>query len=267
MHTDPEIGLTDSEVDAHSSAGHRRALRKLNLPPATNFVVKGKDSKLRPWSESAKLESLSGSGAGFLISEECLVGRLVSLILPMPKHLRRYDADKRLYRVWGLVQYCYKAADDSAAGFHAGVAFIGKDAPESYVKDPMHSYRVCGVDRNGLWKIEELENPFKQRSSVRYRNSLEVSIYQLDENQRSIAGEQTVTENISESGALVFSDLRLSVGDSVKFQSNSPAFSSICIVRHRRIGLDDRMRLHLEFVDNSFPVAEIEAPIEEAGEH
>ena len=123
------------------------------------------------------------------------------------------------------------------------------------------------MDRRGLWKVEELEQSFTKRSSLRYWNSLAVTLFQLDEEQHTIASEKTVTENISETGSLVFSDLRVSVGDCVKFQCSSPAFSSLSIVRRRRIGIDDRTRLHLEFVENTFPIIEIEAPIEEAGEH
>src|SRR5690348_16308367 len=99
-------------------------------------VIKGKDAKFRPWSETAAVTSLSGSGAGFFLSRQCIVGRLISLILPMPIHLRRYDYDKQLYRTWGLVQYCYKAGGDEEAGYHVGVALIGQEAPESYHANP-----------------------------------------------------------------------------------------------------------------------------------
>jgi hypothetical protein len=181
--------------------------------------------------------------------------------------MRRYDQEKRLYRVWGLVQHCYEAGGEGSSGFHVGVALIGKEAPDSYAVRPNQCYRVSGMARNGLWKVEELEQTFKTRSSIRYWNSIETSLYQLDDQQHPIAAEKTVTENISETGALVFSDLRVAAGDRIKFQTNSPPFSSLCIVRHRRIGADDRTRIHLEFVDNSFPILEIEAPIEEEGEH
>jgi hypothetical protein len=267
MQSDPEIDLTAKNAGARHSAEQRRAIRQLNLPAKMNIVIKGKDSNFRSWSEPAELESLSGSGAGFVVSEQCPVGTLVSLMMPMPKHLRKYDADKRLYRVWGLVQYCYRAAGEDAAGFHVGVAFIGKDAPPSYSRDPMRSYRVCGMHKNGLWKVEELENSFRERSAVRYWNSIEATIHKLDEEQHAVASESTVTENISESGALVYSDLRVSVGERIRFQSASPSFSSIAIVGCRRIGQDNRTRIHLEFVENKFPIVNIQDPIEEAGEH
>jgi hypothetical protein len=265
MRTDPKIDISDLTT-GHDDVGRPKSARSVSSL-AISAVVKGKDEKFKPWSETASVTSLSSSGAGFFITAPCVVGQLVSLIMPMPAQYRKYDHDKRLYRVWGLVQYCYEAGGDESAGFHVGVALIGKDAPESYTRRSQQCYRVSGMDRNGLWKIEELEQTFKQRSSVRYWNSIDVSLFQIDDEQRSIASEKTVTENISETGALVFSELRVAVGDRIKLQSSSPPFSGLCVVRHRRIGVDDRTRLHLEFVETAFPILEIEAPIEEDGEH
>jgi len=257
----------ENELEKQDRAESRTKARIVKATPNLSVVIKGKDRNFRPWSETANATSLSNNGAGFFLSRECPVGCLVSLIMAMPPHLRGYDHDKRLYRIWGLVQYCYEAGGKNASGFHVGVALIGRDAPESYVTNPMQSYRVAGMDRNGLWKIEELETSFVQRTSVRYWNSIETAIYQLDEEQHTIAAEKTITENISETGASVFSDLRMAVGDRLKFKTSSPPFSSIAVVRRRRIGVDDRTRLHVEFLENAFPVLEIEAPIEEEGEH
>ena len=224
--------------------------------PNLTAVVKGKDDRFKAWSESSEVTSLSSSGAGLFIPVPCPVGRLVSLMLPMPAEMRRYDFDKRLYRVWGLVQYCHEAVN-GPAGYHVGVALTGKDAPESYSQDPMQSYRVCGMRKSGLWRIEELDTSFKQRTSARYWNSIDGSIALLDDEMRSKAQENVVTENISESGAAVFSELRVAVGDRIKFQTHSPSFSSLSVVRDRRIGADDRMRIHLEFVENPYPILEI----------
>ena len=265
--SDYQTAPDENEPEGHDAAESRNKGRSATKTPELSVVIKGKDQNFQAWSETANATSLSSTGVGFFLTRECPVGSLISLIMAMPPHLRKYDQDKRLYRTWGLVQYCYQAGGDSESGFHVGVAFIGREAPDSYTKNPTRSYRVAGIDRNGLWKIEELETAFKQRASVRYWNSIGVSLYQLDEEQRSIATETTVTENISERGASVFSELRVTVGDQIKFQASSPAFSSLAVVRHRRIGVDDRTRLHLEFLENTFPVLEIEAPIEEEGEH
>ena len=249
---DPELEPSVNGNGVIANTHKQNAASKLNL----TAVVKGKDEKFSAWSESSEITSLSSSGAGLFIAVPCPVGRLVSLMLPMPAELRRYDLDKRLYRVWGLVQYCYQAVT-GPAGFHVGVALIGKDAPESYAKDPMQSYRICGMRKSGLWRIEELDTSFTQRLSARYWNSIEGYIVLLDDSMKTRAQENVVTENISESGAAVFSELRVAVGDRVKFQTHSPLFSSLSVVRDRRIGADDRMRIHLEFVENPYPILEI----------
>jgi hypothetical protein len=246
---------TETSLNGNGASAHTRTQNTASKPHLT-AVVKGKDEKFTAWSESSEVTSLSSSGAGLFIPVPCPVGRLVSLMLPMPSEMRRYDHDKRLYRVWGLVQYCHEAVN-GPAGYHVGVALIGKDAPDSYTRDPMQSYRVCGMRKSGLWKIEELDTSFKQRTSARYWNSIDGTISLLDDEMKSTAQEGVVTENISESGAAVFSDLRVAVGDRIKFQTHSPLFSSLSVVRDRRIGVDDRMRIHLEFVENSYPILEI----------
>lgn len=260
--------LSDDEANPAPEAHNMETTVKKPKPRvAMTAVVKGKESRVSSWKETAEITSISNSGAGFFIPRECVVGTLVSLMMPTPSHLRCYDREKKLYRIWGLVQYCYEAGGDDDPGFHAGVALVGKDAPYSYQRNPLQSYRVSGMGKNGLWRIEELENTFQRRRSTRYWNSIEASLFQLDKDQNSIADEKTVTENISESGASVFSGLRVDVGDRIKFLCQSPPFSSLSVVRNRRIGMDDRTRIHLEFVEDFFPILEIEAPIEEEGEH
>ena len=265
MHIDPKIsGTGDAE---RQSPPDRPGPSKLEPMLKMTVVVKGKDDNFRPWSETAEITSLSSSGAGFFMPRACEAGRLLSLIMPMPQHMRKYDQDKKLYRIWGLVQHCYESGGDDQAGFHVGVTLIGKDAPEGYANHPNRSYRVGGMHRNGLWKVEELERNFQKRSAIRYWNSIETNLYQLDDKNEPTVTEKSVTENISETGASIFSGLRVSVGDAIKFQTVSPSFSSLCVVRSRRIGVDDRTRIHVEFIENSFPILEIEAPIEEVGEH
>jgi len=226
-------------------------------------TVKGKESSVIAWTESAEITSLSGNGAGLSLSRPCVPGRLLALMIPMPQHLRSYDKDKKLYRVWGLVQHCYEAVEDGQKVYHIGVALIGKNPPESYQHDPTLSYRIVGIDKQGLWRVEELEGSFKSRRSVRFWNSLRGSIFLLDAEQRTIAADEIETENVSETGASVFSNMRTAIGDRVKFVCHSPSFTCLAVVRNRRIGPDDRTRIHLEFIDGKFPVADISSPVKE----
>jgi hypothetical protein len=95
-------------------------------------VVKSKDAQNKPWKEVADVMSFTAGGTAFHIERECKVGTLISLMLAMPENLRCYDHDKELYRVWGLVQFCQPLNDAGREGFHVGVAFIGKNPPDSY---------------------------------------------------------------------------------------------------------------------------------------
>ena len=80
---------------------------------------------------------MSRSGAGFYLDRKCEVGRLISLTMPMPKHLRCYDFEKELYRVWGLVQHCSPATGGADSAFHVGVAFAGKNRRRAITKIPL----------------------------------------------------------------------------------------------------------------------------------
>lgn len=237
---------------------HALPLRRKNYPDLV-AIIKGKESAATSWTETAELTSLSKNAAGFFLPRSCTAGRLLSLMLPMPSQLRCYDHDKKLYRMWGLVQHCYESTENENDGYHIGVAFIGKDAPVSYYRNPAQSYRVVGLGKDGLWRIDEFETAFIARKNLRYWVPIEASIFLLDNDLKTIADDEVRSENISKTGVSVFSKLRVKIGDRIKFASRNPAFSTVAIVRNRRIGPDDRTRIHLEFVEDDFPVTKIES--------
>lgn len=226
--------------------------------PSLFAVVKIRPSENETVRETADVASLSSTGAGFYISRECKTGQLVSLTIPLEDELRAYDQDKEMYRVWGLVQHCHRLADDDAERFHVGVAFIGKHAPESYDDDPNQSYRICGMGEDGLWKIVE-SREFTTRKDPRFY--IEVDHYLAVDNKSSSAsgGERTKTENISKNGAAVLSSLNVNVGERVKFISEKYDFSGLAVVCNSVELKDGRKRLHLRFVENSFPIEKLES--------
>ncbi|MBA2378565.1 MAG: PilZ domain-containing protein [Blastocatellia bacterium] len=220
-------------------------------------IIKSKTADGEPWKELADVINLSATGAGLYMPRACKVGSLISLMIPMPAHLRCYDYEKDFYRVWGLVQHCQKLAD-AALGYHVGVAFIGKDAPESYNSDPEQNFRITGMTEEGLWRVDSVETEFRKRRHVRYWQEIDLYLAMLDPKMASGKGERTVTENISKSGASVFSKLDLNVGDRVKFISERFNFSGLAVVCNRNVGPDKRPRVHLEFVEEQFPIDLIE---------
>lgn len=220
-------------------------------------VAKGSDAE-GGWKEIADVASVSATGGGMYISRKCEVGTLISLMLPLETHLRCYDHDKELYRVWGLVQHCQSLSTDGSAGYHVGVAFIGKDAPDSYLANPEQSYNICGTTDEGLWKIAEAKTAFKVRRHVRYWTNVDPYVALVDGSRESLRGERTTTENISMSGAAVFSKLEVNAGDRIKFICEKFDFSSLAVVCSRHMGKDGRQRLHIQFVGSTFPVEKID---------
>ena len=219
-------------------------------------VVKAKEKRGEAWKEIADVLTASATGAELVLPRECRVGQLISLLIPLPAHLRCYDHEKDLYRVWGLVQHCTPLKKQES--FHIGVAFVGKDAPRSYDRDPSQTYRVCGMRENGLWKVDEAQTPFKLRKDTRHRKRITFYLALLDAQRTDIGGEHATTENISRSGAAIYSSLEISVGDRVKFISEEYDFSGLAVVCNREIARDKRTRIHLHFVENPFPVEALE---------
>ena len=223
-----------------------------------NVVVKGIDPVEGEWKEIADVASVSATGSGIYIQRECQVGTLISMMLPLEPHLRCYDHEKELYRVWGLVQHCQPLPGEADAGFHVGVAFIGKSAPASYKENPEQPYKICGMSHDGLWKITEAKAQFKMRRHVRYWTNVAPYVALVDVKREALRGERTQTENISKSGAAVITTLDVNIGDRVKFICEKYDFSGLAVVCNRQTGKDGRERLHLQFVECTFPAEKLE---------
>ncbi len=217
-------------------------------------VVKGREKDDSQWREAADLISASSTGASFNLPRRCEVGTLISLMIPLPAHMRCYDHEKEFYRVWGLIQHCAPMTADDPTNFHTGVAFIGKNPPPSYKNDPGQFYRISGVDPEGMWSVEESKTEFKKRSDVRFWRPVDLYLALIDTKDGATGGERTITENVSRSGAAVFTTLNVGIGDRVKFISEEYDFSGLAVVRNRQTGEDGRTRLHLRFVENLFPI-------------
>ena len=223
-------------------------------------VVKGKDKEGRQWKKPAEVMSISPTGSSFNMARKCDVGTLVTMAVPLPTHLRFYDYDKQSYRVWGLVQHCEPMTAENSSNFHVGVAFIGKDCPESYMVNPMQHYRISGVGRDGMWRVAELNRPFRKRADLRFWRNVELYLAVIDSKGGASGGERTTAENVSRSGAAVITTMNLGIGDRVKFISEKYDFSGLAVVCNVQVGDDERTRLHLKFVENTFPVGTLIKP-------
>jgi hypothetical protein len=209
------------------------------------------------WKEVTKVTSISKTGAGFILSQPCEAGSLLSMVMPMPVELRLYDEDEDLYSIMGLVQYCHPAVVNDQTVYHLGVGFVGKDVPESYKEDPMQSYRISGASASGLWAITEATSRFKKRLSARFSLAIPVTVSLMQKEKRDVSKETTVTKNISSTGASVVCSLETEVGNRVKFACEQFDFYAIAVVRNRNRRGDQPPTLHLEFVDSRFPLEKI----------
>lgn len=222
-------------------------------------IVQVKESEHENWKEVSKIVTVSRNGAGFRLTRPCVVGRLITLVMPLDSELRAYDKKEEVYRVMSIVQYCSAATVDGETVYHVGVGFVGKEMPESYKVNPAQDYRIVGMNKDGLWAITEAETEFKNRRKPRYWISVPVLISLLQRGNSSGAKEETVTKNLCAGGVSVVCSLVAKIGDKVKFACEDLDFYSMAIVRNRKINKDGVPTLHLEFLDNEFPVKEVVA--------
>lgn len=257
MATSPTIGK-DTEKDA-------RKINRIGLSLPARIECKINQSV--SWNEITRLNDVSAFGAGFNLPRPIKRGRIILLTIPMPRQLRCYDHVEPQYKVWGLVRHCvtFRKNPTAPETYGIGTAFIGKFPPTSYLQEPSKLYDVFKREGEGFWTIVEADNmpdennlPKDHRRHSRYAIPVNIMLESLNEEGQVEEGEVTVTENISLSGASVFTTLKADVGSFIRVSSDQYNVSIVAIVRGRRAGKDGFPRLHLEFIDRYFPLQGIE---------
>jgi hypothetical protein len=241
--------------------GKNRRVRerlKLSLPARVQFRADAETE----WTEMTRLNDLTPFGASFSLTRPVDVGRLLHLTLPMPRQLRCFDHIEDQYRVYALVRYMRGQfpAGASAPSFMLGVAFIGKRPPESFQLDPAKRYEVFEPDsEGGLWKLLEQKPAATgqiEKKETRLSVPVEVTVELYDERWNITAREETVTENISRRGAAVYTSLKAERGRYVRLTSARYQTSAFAVIRAYRTGSDGIPRLHVEFMDQEWPLEE-----------
>jgi hypothetical protein len=235
----------------------------LSLPSRVEYKVNQSVS----WNEITRLNDVSAFGAGFNLPRPIKRGRLVMMTIPMPRQLRCYDHVEPQYKVWGLVRHCvpFRKNPNMPETYAIGVAFIGKYPPVGYMEDPSKLFDVYKREGEGFWTVvdapdkpDESNMPKEHRRHSRYAIPVNIMLESLNEEGQVEAGEMTVTENISLSGASVFTTLKAEVGSFIRVTSDQYNASIVAVVRGKRAGKDGFPRLHLEFIDRYFPLEGIE---------
>ncbi len=228
--------------------------------------VAGKDDLSSDWNEITRLEDVSAFGAAFTITRPVKRGRLLHLTLPMPRQMRCFDHMEGQYQIWAIVRRCRLVENSkNSTAYAVGVAFVGKHPPSSYFENPTSLYELKPIKGEGLWDItnapsrpDDSHLPKEDRVHSRYPIPVNLSIEVLDQNGEPVDVESTVAENISLSGAAVFTSLKLEVGSLVKITGEQDDFSLKAIVRGKRTGPDGIPRIHIEFIEGYFPLRGID---------
>jgi len=212
------------------------------------------------WSEVTRLIDVTPFGAGFSLKRPIEKGRLLHMTIPMPRQLRVFDHAEDQYKVWAVVRYVrpMAPAEGKPPLFEVGVAFIGKRPPRSYESDPSKRYEVGAAIPGQLptieeWTPTELTSSDK-RSTTRHNIPVDMLIETLNESGQVEQSEQTVTENISEKGAAIYTTLGLPVGRFIRLSSEQFKISVYAAVRGSSVGPTGVTRLHVEFIDREWPL-------------
>jgi hypothetical protein len=255
---DPPVLLNEVLADEKAvETENRKAPRTIT---DLKTIVQFQTAPDKTWKEVTRVLTVSKSGASFSLTHHCDVGRLVTLVMPLPTEFRVYDFTEELYPVIGLIQYCYlSAADGDQPSYSVGVAFVGKCFPDGHKENPMQNYHISGTTSSGMWQIKPSGATFKVRAAPRFWIPLDVTITQI-KRERSNYKEHALVSNVSTSGAMVTCTLDVEIGERIKFASKEHDFYTIGIVRNRQLKEGKKPALHIEFVDNRFPVEKLAVP-------
>src|SRR5438067_13834216 len=238
----------------------RRVRERIGLPLPVR--VNGRHSVDHEWTEMSHLVDVTPFGARLRLKRPTEVGRLLLLTLAMPRKLRCFDHVEDQYRVWSLVRNVRFLDADKQLGpvVEIGVAFVGKRPPKSFAVDPLRRYDIAKPSTEAsLWAVRDESGErlsetkiTDKRKETRHSIPIEVLIEVFDEKGELSLQEKSVTENISQFGAAIFTSLDVLPGSFVKVSSEQYGASVLAVVRARRAAADGIPRLHLEFIGSEW---------------
>jgi hypothetical protein len=209
------------------------------------------------WTELTRLINVTPFGAGFTLKRPTEKGRLLHMTIPMPRQLRVFDHIEDQYRIWAIVRHLKTEFTEHGTVFYVGVAFIGKRPPASYEREPWRRYDVATNWSEKLPSPEEIidaafANP--QLADTHHQIAVDMRVELLDENGGVVETEQTVSESISRRGATLFTTLDLEQGRFIRLTSGQNRVTVHAAVRSRHVGPDGIARIHVEFIDQEWPL-------------
>lgn len=210
-----------------------------------------------------RLIDVTPFGARFPLPRPIDIGRLLQLTAAMPRQLRVFDHVEDQYRVWAIVRNLKLLEQTTPKDplVEVGVAFIGKRPPGSYQDNPARRYEIeqrkiekamWAAREDAVDQLVEINTEDKRKESRQMIPvDVVIDVYEAD---KLVKNERTVTENISRSGAAVFTAMDVGPGTFVKVTAATYNTALLAVVRARRLGKDGMTRLHLEFLGCEWPL-------------
>ncbi|HEY3040925.1 MAG TPA: hypothetical protein VGJ66_19455 [Pyrinomonadaceae bacterium] len=230
------------------------------LPLTLPVRIRFREADGNEWNEITRLIDVTPFGAGFKLKRPIEKGRLVHMTMPMPRQLRVFDHVEDQYKVWAIVRYVKSAAATGSTTpiFDLGVAFIGKHPPRGYEENPARRYEIDGPTSEHLNTIEEWTptelTSLDNRVQTRHNIPVDMLVESFNEKGEVELSEQTVTENINEKGAAIYTTLSLPVGRLIRLSSVQYKVTVYAAVRGQSMGPEGVRRLHVEFIDREWPL-------------
>ena len=129
------------------------------LTTTVRVTVRCRESRNVEWEEKTHILDVSRLGARVALNKSIETGRIIHLSMSIPKHLRSYSLAADEYEVWAVVRAVVEAdpkEEPNTLRYKVGVAFIGKNPPDDYMKDPSQLYDLKPVPRrDGLWEARK----------------------------------------------------------------------------------------------------------------
>jgi hypothetical protein len=219
--------------------------------------VEGRETADFAWTEITRLNNVTPFGAGFALKRPTEKGRLLHMTIPMPRQLRVFDHVEDQYRIWAIVRYMKSIVSNKGPAFDVGVAFIGKRAPASYESEPWKRYEISTNNFQAMASPDDVVTPLPSedhRVHTRHNIAVDMRIELVDVDGAVVESEQTVTENISSGGAILFTTLMIPQGRFIRLTSEQYGVTVYAAIRSRSTGPDGVPRIHVEFIDKEWPL-------------
>ena len=233
-----------------------------NNPPAAPslpVLVRAQGPAGDAGEEATRLFNITSRSATLLLTRPPELGQLLRLTLPSagPTPAAAQGRGSLWALVWAVAPRREDGGEADGGRHHVSVVFVGDEIPSGGEGPPRYTFLA---EEDGRFRLQRLladtlpPSRLRRQRESRLAIPVEVSLETLAPDGSATAREQTVTENISPSGAAVWTSLDARQQHLVRLTSERHDVRLTAVVRGRRAGPDGITRLHLEFLDGQWPV-------------